>query len=214
MATTTSPDNIPAPSLTDPYALTQDMLALADGVQSALNRRANAYKGTISQRTAFTTAQLGTLWQDTDGIKMLWRKDGAAWVPAVWRWSGSTTQMNGFTQAPAGFEWYNITDTLTYTRSGGSWVVVSAINYFQAVHPVTPGSIQQSGTFYYTGLNTVTFPAGKFTSVPKIYLQSYGVGITGASIAVEPSTTSVTFQVWRLGAAPTTAHNVNVLAIQ
>lgn len=118
---TTSPDNIRTPDQGDQYALTQDLGVLADTVQDALTRRANTFRGTVAQRTAFTsTATDGMLWQDTDGMKMIWRKDGAAWAPAVWRWSGTTTQMNSFT-APDGFEWLNTTDSSDYVRIGGAW---------------------------------------------------------------------------------------------
>ena len=61
MTQVTSPDNIPSPDLTDQYALTQDMAALADGAQRALTRRANMYVGTANQRISFTTATEGGL---------------------------------------------------------------------------------------------------------------------------------------------------------
>lgn len=77
---TTSPDNIKSPDSGDQYALVQDMGALADSVQNALVKRANAYTGTTSQRTAFTSASEGTLWQDTNGDKFLWVRQSSAWV--------------------------------------------------------------------------------------------------------------------------------------
>lgn len=118
----TSPDNLRTPNPGDPYNLVADLAILAQDTQDALTRRANVFNGTVSQRTAFTsTATNGMLWQDTDGIKMIWRKDGAAWVPAVWRWSGTTAQMNGFTQAPNGFEWFDTTVNSTYLRLSGAW---------------------------------------------------------------------------------------------
>lgn len=119
---TTSPDNIRTPNPTDNFNLVADWATTASDVQDALTRRANAYKGTASQRGSLTsTAADGTLWQDTDGVKMIWRKDGSVWVPAVWRWSGTTAQMNAFA-APDGFEWHNTTTGLVYRRSAGSWV--------------------------------------------------------------------------------------------
>lgn len=120
---TTSPDNLRTPDPGDPYNLVADLATFANDVQSALSARANAYKGTASARAAFVgTATDGMLWQDTDSIKMIWRKDGAAWVPAVWRWGGTTTEMNSFS-APNGFEWFNTTDGYKYDRVSGSWVV-------------------------------------------------------------------------------------------
>lgn len=119
---TTSPDNLRTPDPGDPYNLVPDLATFAGDVQAALILRDNTVQsGTASQRTAFTSSATdGWLWQDTDGIKMIWRKDGAAWVPAVWRWSGTTTQMNAFA-APNGFEWFNTTDNTDYVRLGGAW---------------------------------------------------------------------------------------------
>lgn len=120
---TTSPDNLRTPDPGDPYNLVADLATLSGDVQTALTLRANAFKGTASARTAYTaTATNGMLWQDTDSIKMIWRKDGAVWVPAVWRWGGTTTQMSGFTQAPDGFEWANTTTNYVYVRVSGAWV--------------------------------------------------------------------------------------------
>ncbi len=120
---TTSPDNLRTPNPGDPYNLVADLATLASDTQVALNKRvSNLLTGTAAQRvTATGTATAGMLWQDTDGLKMIWRKDGASWVPAVWRWSGTSTQMNGFTQAPEGFEWFNTTDNSDYARVAGSW---------------------------------------------------------------------------------------------
>lgn len=120
---TTSPDNLRTPDPGDPYNLVPDLATLAGDVQSALLLRDNITgSGTASQRTAFTSsAPDGFLWQDTDGIKMIWRKDGAVWVPAVWRWSGTNTQMTGFA-APDGFEWYNTTDNVVYLRFNSAWI--------------------------------------------------------------------------------------------
>lgn len=122
----TSNWNIWTPDDADNYDFIVDSAATAQTVDDALTAvasSANAFKGTVAQRTAFTsTAVDGMLWQDTDDIKMIWRKDGSAWAPAVWRWSGTTTQMNSFA-APNGFEWFNTTDNSDYVRLGGAWVV-------------------------------------------------------------------------------------------
>lgn len=77
---TTSPDNIKSPDAGDQYALVQDLGALADTVQNALTRRANAYTGTSAQRTAFTSAPQGAIWVDTNGSRALYTREGSAWV--------------------------------------------------------------------------------------------------------------------------------------
>ena len=118
---TTSPDNLRTPNPGDSYNLVPDLATLANDVQAALLTRSARF-GTAAQRADFlSTAPVGFLWQDTDGIGMLWKKSGAAWVPAVWRWSGTTAQMNAFTQAPNGFEWFNTSDSANYTRFSGVW---------------------------------------------------------------------------------------------
>lgn len=173
MATTT-PDNIWTPDAGDQYALTQDLGANADSVQAALIRRGNAYKGSTAQRTAFSSAEDGVLWQDTDGIKMVWRRDGVNWVPAVWRWTGSLSQMNAFTAAPVGFHWYNTTDNMDYVRRGGAWVLVNP------PAPITTGTVlAPTGTLpsigggaYGTTLSNIAIPttleAGEVLSVSEV----------------------------------------------
>ncbi len=81
---TTSPDNIWTQDSADNYDLVVDAAATATSIQTALVARANSYKGTTAQRTAFTaTAPEGTTWADTNGDKILWIKQGAVWV-RVW----------------------------------------------------------------------------------------------------------------------------------
>lgn len=111
------------PSDTDAVDFTTDLATMAGTIDNALDLYGNALRGTASQRAAFlSTAVDGMLWQDTDGIRMIWRKDGALWVPAVWRWRGTTAQMNSFgANAPDGFEWFSTTDNSDYVRLGGVW---------------------------------------------------------------------------------------------
>ena len=80
----TSPDNIWTPDSSENYDYVIDSGATATSVQNALTKRANSYTGTTTQRTAFTSsAPEGTLWSDTNGDKILWIKQGSAWVQ-VW----------------------------------------------------------------------------------------------------------------------------------
>lgn len=78
---TTSPDNLYSPDSSDPYALTQDLGAMQDSVQTALVRRANAYVGTSAQRNAFTTAPVGTIWSDTNGSRLVYKRGASSWEP-------------------------------------------------------------------------------------------------------------------------------------
>ena len=79
MATTT-PDNIRTPNPTDPYNLVADLAILASDVQTALDRRANLYIGTSTQRTAFTSAPEGTHWQDTNGTSREYVRRAGVWL--------------------------------------------------------------------------------------------------------------------------------------
>ncbi len=138
---TTSPDNLRTPNPGDPYNLVADLATLASDTQVALNKRvSNLLTGTAAQRVAATgTATAGMLWQDTDGIKMIWRKDGASWVPAVWRWSGTTAQMNAFA-APNGFVWVDTSNNGAYLRTGGSWVLTNMGRRVPLSTVMTPAS--------------------------------------------------------------------------
>lgn len=155
-----TPKGIVTPDASSPYNLITDLNTLASTTDAAIATQ----KGTASQRTAATAgASAGTLWQDTDGIKMIWRKDGAAWVPAVWRWSGTTAQMNAFTQAPQGFVWFNSSDNSDYFRIGGAWRrQMGAVRYLTQVTVTTSGSAG--------GTAPVSFPTGMFSSPPLVFL--------------------------------------------
>lgn len=70
---TTSPDNIWTADNSDEYDLAVDLAATATSIQTALEKRANSYKGTSAQRVAFqSTARVGDLWQDTNGSQELY----------------------------------------------------------------------------------------------------------------------------------------------
>lgn len=162
---TTSPDNLRTPDPSSPYNLVPDLQTLANDVQTALNLR-TFRTGTAAQRTAFvSTATLGFLWQDTDSLRLLWKKGASAWEPAVWQWSGTDTQMTGFA-APDGFVWHNTTDGLRYVRTGGAWAPPYSnpnLPFAMASGTVTAPS---------SGTGSVTFPAGVFTKIPHITVTS------------------------------------------
>lgn len=91
---TTSPDNIRTPDLGDSYNLVPDLQTMANDTQDALIERANAYKGTMAQRTAFTTqAEDGVLWQDTNGDRRIWAKHGPS---NTWRELVATLEDTGW----------------------------------------------------------------------------------------------------------------------
>ena len=166
------------PSDTDAVDFTTHLATMAGTIdtaltnlQNAVGAGANAYRGTAAQRAAFlATAVVGQLWQDTDSITMLWKKVGAAWVPAVWRWQGTTAQMNAFTVAPNGFSWFNTTDNSEYVRLAGVWKATTtpwahqSIGTGAADYPAPPaGTIPITKTGYVKtvlsgGVVPITFP--------------------------------------------------------
>lgn len=117
----TSPDAIFSPGGGQQWNLIPDWSQTTESIQDALIRRANTYVGTSSQRGLLNDAPSGVLWQDTDGGKVLWRREGINWVPTVWRGAGSSSEMNSFSP-PNGFQWFNTSDSCNYIRLGGSWV--------------------------------------------------------------------------------------------
>lgn len=79
----TTPDNIVTPDDGDPYALVQDLGALADSVQEAITDWKNYGIGTDAERVALTGSSNpplkdGLLWYSTD-IDFLYRYDGSVW---------------------------------------------------------------------------------------------------------------------------------------
>jgi len=120
--TTTSPDGLTTPNNTDAYNLVADLATLASNTQTALVARANTYKGTATNRAAFTTAATGVLWQDTDGSKGLYRKDSGGWAAVVVKEYGTDTERQAITPV-FGQRWTN-TDGSKYTYKGstaGAW---------------------------------------------------------------------------------------------
>lgn len=197
-----TPRGIVAPNLPDPYNLVGDLNTLARTADAAIGGVANAHRGASTQRTAFTTTAVnGMLWQDTDGIKMLWRKDGTAWVPAVWRWAGTTAQMNAFTQAPNGFEWFNTSTSARNVRIGGAW------------HPlrVSGAGVVPSlaaGAAVYS--QRVNFPQA-FPSTPSLTTAQNSVRVTIAVTALTPTYFEFAAGNWS-NAAQATASTLNYVA--
>lgn len=79
----TEPDGIVHPG-DGLYNYSADMAATASSVQTALNRRANAWRGTGAERAAFLNeAPEGALWTDNDGNKVLHMKRNGKWWPEI-----------------------------------------------------------------------------------------------------------------------------------
>lgn len=152
------------PSDTDAVDFTTDLATMAGTIDNALDLYGNALRGTASQRAAFlSTAVDGMLWQDTDGIRMIWRKDGALWVPAVWRWRGTTAQMNSFgANAPDGFEWFSTTDNSDYVRLAGAWTSSVGDTGYVTLTPLNGATVQIP--MAYRVLNGVAYIFGRVTS--------------------------------------------------
>lgn len=155
-----TPKGIVTPDLNSPFNLVSDLNTLASTTDAAIGDYANVLKGTASARAAATSSTAaGILWQDTDGIKMIWRKDGSVWVPAVSRWVGTESQRNSFNTAPVGFEWFDTTNNRNYLRKGGQW---------RAEAVIASGTVSMSGGANVTRTANITFPSGTFSSIPAI----------------------------------------------
>ena len=139
---TTTPDDLVTPDLDNNYALVQDMAGLATKVQSALTRRANSYVGPGVDRVAFTdNAPDGTLWQDSDTQKILWRKDGGSWTPATGVITGTSTQRTNFPNPPQNVIWVDSNgDQQTWVRKGSAWKVWPLITKDTASNVLTLSS--------------------------------------------------------------------------
>src|SRR5690625_305326 len=80
----TTKDGIWTPDQVDDFNLVGDLNTTAATIQSALDKRANAFKGTTSERSQYTSeADEGTIWVDTNGDKSVWVMQGNSWE-MVW----------------------------------------------------------------------------------------------------------------------------------
>ena len=114
------------PEATTLFDWTSDLGKMATSIDESILRKGPLRLGYSGDRMDLgTAAPIGTLWQDTDGIKMLWRRDNSAaagWAPAVMSWKGSTTQRNTFEDyAPEGFSWFDTTSHREYRKYGSGW---------------------------------------------------------------------------------------------
>lgn len=199
---TTSPDNLRTPDPGDSYNLVPDLATLAGDVQAALILRDNnALRGTVAQRAAAESSALeGMLWVDTDGIQMLWRRGPSTWVPAVWHWSGTTTQMNAFA-APNGFTWRNTTDNSDYVRLSGAWQT-STIQSGRATVPA--GNLGNVSGFWWGPTETITFPVAFPVGATPAVTANVALTTFQGYFVVLSEVTNASFKatVMRLGASP------------
>lgn len=80
----TTPSGIAYPGTDSLYAHSTDMAAMATSTQMALDKQANAWRGTGSQRVAqLNTLPEGALWADNDGNKVLHQKRNGIWWPEI-----------------------------------------------------------------------------------------------------------------------------------
>lgn len=176
MATTT-PDNIRTPSPSDPYNLVADLAILGSDVQTALNRRANSYIGTSSQRVAFTTAPEGVEWRDTNGSKLKYVRNGGAWVPELVDWTNISTALlspyRGLLYATRTGRTVELrfsipNETSGSFPSGGSGVTVGTIP--EAWRPSGPTAVR--GGCYLSGGNPGVVNIDQTTGVVTVYNQT------------------------------------------
>ena len=170
MATTT-PDQIYSPDAGQQYALTQDLLGMADSVQAALvsiRSGIRTFSGTNSARTAMTPA-VGDYWTTTDTTPQRGYRGAAS------GWSLDRIFPTSFTPAWTNFTPGTSTVTGTYSVSGGrlygrvvvilasGWAMnANGITFTAPIAPVSPVTmapigdvvIIDSGTGYRRGVST------------------------------------------------------------
>lgn len=169
MATTS--DGIWTPDQLDDYNLVADLATSASTVQSALNKRANAYRGTTSERTSFTnSAPEGTIWADTNGGKFLWIKRGNVWDrvdavpnpndPYISNWL-TTPLASGFTGVARwrriGMEYemrFDISgtvtgDTLVVARPAGTSLTPEGTGISPATAYIDPATARATSVVYF-----------------------------------------------------------------
>lgn len=185
----TTPLGIVSPDGTNNYDLTVHLAAMGVSIDSAIQKYGNVQKGTATQRaSAGATAANGSLWVDTDGTKMLWRRDSSAtgnWAPAVGRWQGTTSQRNLITYAPTGFEWYNTSTNELNIRNGTVWEAEVVLSGSVTVPSVVANGAQTLAVtfdrpFKATPLmGAISHQTSTSVSVASYYM---GVTVTGVSL--------------------------------
>ena len=149
---TTSPDNIYSPNAGQQYALTQDLLAMADSVQNALNVNRSRYRsGTSAERGAWANPGKGALFYTTDRDS-LDVYDGSTWA-RVWprsraRFAGATSGTGTVTVnhgLPGTPSYVGVTDTNVGGGAGSRLVKVSAISATQIQFVVYNGGSPLTG---------------------------------------------------------------------
>lgn len=203
-----SPGGIVTPADSDGWDLTTDLATMATSIDSAVSAAsagANAFKGTASDRGLFTsTATPGMLWQDTNGIGMIWKRGISGWVPAVWRWVGTTAQRGAFTDAPDGMYWKDTDGSqFEWVRTSGVWRGVRALSGETSItvpDSTTPGS------------SSITFPTGYFATPPNIQLTSQVHVTLSNTLSITNSSRSVTSAGIRVASTDPRTFTINWLA--
>lgn len=196
-----TPLGIVSPNDPDNYDLVVDLAAMGVSIDTAIQKYGNVQKGTAAQRAAAgTSADNGSLWIDTDGAKMPWRRDSSVtgnWAPAVGRWQGTTAQRNLVTTAPPGMEWFDTTSSLLFRWMGSSWGASSPVS----------GSVPASSNL--TGVTAISFPTGYFSAPPKVIvsLRSYKANAV-VGVFTSPTVSGANVNTYHVG----TGANINGVA--
>lgn len=217
--TTTSPDSLRTPDNSDAYNLVADLATLASDVQAALVARANSYKGTASARASFTTAPNGTLWQDTDGNKGLYRKDTSGWVTVTVEEYGTSTDRGAITPYfgqmwtdtnGSKYTWKGASDGSWRRRSGkitvaaGAWATIDGNNAGRTVSIDIPTVIESGESILIQQLTGGT--GFGWISQQSIGASSGGVTpVTFRHMQLMNTTTNGLVVAWQLVDLPTTA---------
>jgi len=141
----TTKDGIWTPDQVDDFSFVGDLNTTAATIQSALDKRANAFKGTTSERSQYTSeADEGTIWVDTNGDKSVWVMQGNSWE-MVWPERFSRTLYTGssvFSSLEPGISLTSAVASLEVVR-GQDYGIVHLTAYFTGLS--RPSGTQNSG---------------------------------------------------------------------
>ena len=213
----TTGNGVWTPDASSNYNLTTDLASMAASIDTALERRANSYKGTQAQRVAFTTAPEGSIWVDTNGDQQLWVRRGTGWfvvgdLSGYARYDTSGGVNGQWVETGASDSTSEPSFRLRRSRDNGSAYArmyvsnasnsmaevgisvqdlglgVYSVFYFtgntgeirtrgpDGVYRPVPfatasGGFSAGGTANTTFSTSITFPSGRFTKTPDIFIQ-------------------------------------------
>lgn len=149
-----TPNGITTPSGTDLVKIVVDLSAMATSIDSALNKRANHFIGSSSERiSSLSSLPNGTFWSDTPGTGATWVKYSGLWQP-IHPVGTSRSLILGDWSGSVGFPYINFRNTggvgATFRWQGTS-SGASSSRHMELATLTNSGDREASWRFYGTG---------------------------------------------------------------